>query len=716
MVQTLINEVRRLGTEQNNNLQEIQRLRAEQFLPTPPVEPSEGEGPPPPAPPAGRGIIDTRIGKPPVFSGDENTWGDWSFKLRSYVSVVDLQLGQMMEAAELAAHANAWLPSVPLNQDMDAQLRYLLVMLTSGPALQIIRQQPSGVQAFRDLARRYNPRSQARSLAQLQELIHFDFGQEPAGVTDRLIVFERLVGEYEISSGEVLGVQVKCAVLLERVPSELRTQMLLTCGSRPDYAIMRQTVESYSVAKRSWQPSHSTSMGEAPMEIDAVYGDKGKKGKHGKGKKGKDKGKGKHKGKHESSPKFEGYCGHCGKWGHKQKDYRYKNTVAEVDDEESVEPPNRNASSSTNRVTPPPPGLFSAGTAPSTTGTISTLMEDHAQSGWLCELVGRSDDTKWRENEFVELLVDTGATEHVCGPQDFTHAELTSGPRPALKTATGELVKHYSLRTVDFRCQGEELRVGFTVVDVKRPILSVSRLMDRGIETFIQTGKQSLRRYDGATVELTRRGGLFVLQCQVAVPMLLAPVDDEPAGVAPDLPPVDEEMERELMGREEAEPPVAIEVPAPGEPTSDERRHHGLTHLPYQSWCNVCVRARGRENRHESRSQVQPGTPVIQCDYCFLKTEEDAPMITVLLAIDRVYKQMVAIPLEKKGNRDPFASRSLAAFARYVGHPKVIIQGDSEHALMAVIHDACALLTAATPRTCEQQGLKWSSRESSTIR
>ena len=164
------------------------------------MEPSEGEGPPPPAPPAGRGIIDTRIGKPPVFSGDENTWGDWSFKLRSYVSVVDLQLGQMMEAAELAAHANAWLPSVPLNQDMDAQLRNLLVMLTSGPALQIIRQQPSGVQAFRDLGRRYNPRSQARSLAQLQELMHFDFGQEPAGVTDRLIVFERLVGEYEISS------------------------------------------------------------------------------------------------------------------------------------------------------------------------------------------------------------------------------------------------------------------------------------------------------------------------------------------------------------------------------------------------------------------------------------------------------------------------------------------------------------------------------------
>ena len=153
------------------------------------------------------------------------------------------------------------------------------------------------------------------------------------------------------------------------------------------------------------------------------------------------------------------------------------------------------------------------------------------------------------------------------------------------------------------------------------------------------------------------------------------------------------------MGREEVEPPVAIEVPAPGEPTSDERRHHGLTYSPHQPWCNVCVRARGRPKRHESRSQNQPGTPVIQCDYCFLKTEEDAPILTVLVATDTVYKQMVAFPLEKKGNRDPFASRSLAAFARYVGHPKVSIQGDSEHALMAVIHDACAMLTAATPRT-----------------
>ena len=194
------------------------------------------------------------LGSRLCFQVTRARWCDWSFKLRSYLSVVDLQLGRMMEAAELAAHASVWIPSESLNQDMDAQLRYLLVMLTSGPALQIVRQQPSRAQAFRDLARRYNPRSQARSPAQLQKIMHFDFGQEPAGVTDRMIVFKRFVKECETSNGEALGVQVKCAVLLERVPPQIRTHLWLTCGSRPDYATMRQTVESYSVARRSWQP------------------------------------------------------------------------------------------------------------------------------------------------------------------------------------------------------------------------------------------------------------------------------------------------------------------------------------------------------------------------------------------------------------------------------------------------------------------------------
>ena len=66
------------------------------------------------------------------------------------------------------------------------------------------------------------------------------------------------------------------------------------------------------------------------------------------------------------------------------------------------------------------------------------------------ELVVGSDDARMRECEYVEFPVDTGATEHVCGPHDFTLAALKNGLRPTLKIAIGELLKHCGTRTVVF--------------------------------------------------------------------------------------------------------------------------------------------------------------------------------------------------------------------------------------------------------------------------
>ena len=177
-------------------------------------------------------------------------------------------------------------------------------------------------------------------------------------------------------------------------------------------------------------------------------------------------------------------------------------------------------------------------------------------------------------------------------------------------------------------------------------------------------------------------------------------------GGALDLPLVEEEMERELMEREEVEPPVAIEVPAPDEPTSDERRHHGLTHLPYQPLCNVCVRARGGENRHVSRSQNQPGTPVIQCDYCFLKTKEDASIVTLLVTKTQCTNGWLSF-FSQSGRIRTIRRTSQSDHPRKLGgrthgsHPRRMRTGDRSN---------------TTNLTREQQGLRWSSRESNIIR
>ena len=42
-------------------------------------------------------------------------------------------------------------------------------------------------------------------------------------------------------------------------------------------------------------------------------------------------------------------------------------------------------------------------------------------------------------------------------------------------------------------------------------------------------------------------------------------------------------------------------LPVPHEPTAQERATHELTHLPYRSWCTVCVQAKGKELHIDSQ-------------------------------------------------------------------------------------------------------------------
>ena len=44
------------------------------------------------------------------------------------------------------------------------------------------------------------------------------------------------------------------------------------------------------------------------------------------------------------------------------------------------------------------------------------------------------------------------------------------------------------------------------------------------------------------------------------------------------------------------------------QPSEEERRTHNLTHLPYRSWCEHCVKGRGREaDRKVLKSQPEVG-------------------------------------------------------------------------------------------------------------
>jgi len=62
-----------------------------------------------------------------------------------------------------------------------------------------------------------------------------------------------------------------------------------------------------------------------------------------------------------------------------------------------------------------------------------------------------------------------------------------------------------------------------------------------------------------------------------------------------EVPPVDGTLAQRAKG-----------VKAPGEPTEVEVLEHHLTHLPFASWCKICVQSKSKQNRSRILKTRQP--------------------------------------------------------------------------------------------------------------
>ena len=78
-------------------------------------------------------------------------------------------------------------------------------------------------------------------------------------------------------------------------------------------------------------------------------------------------------------------------------------------------------------------------------------------------------------------------------------------------------------------------------------------------------------------------------------------------------------QEEEVEGQEENEvgSPAKL-MRAPRTPSQSERELHEAIHLPHAEWCEYCVRGRGRNKPHKSRSKRRPSqmsTDIIECPW-----------------------------------------------------------------------------------------------------
>jgi len=148
------------------------------------------------------------------------------------------------------------------------------------------------------------------------------------------------------------------------------------------------------------------------------------------------------------------------------------------------------------------------------------------------------------------------------------------------------------------------------------------------------------------------------------------------------------EAEQAEAGGEERK---VVKVLDPRQPTDEERRTHNLTHLPYRSWCEHCVKGRGRETDHKhlkSQPEVE-GLHELHFDYMFMGPEnKPRETLTILVVKERRTKMLMstAIPSKSTGK---FITARVGAFIRElgIGHLDIVAKSDQEPSIKKLVED-----------------------------
>ena len=146
-----------------------------------------------------------------------------------------------------------------------------------------------------------------------------------------------------------------------------------------------------------------------------------------------------------------------------------------------------------------------------------------------------------------------------------------------------------------------------------------------------------------------------------------------------------EEDEQTRLGAALAQPilPSAAEIAA-----------HEVSHIPYRAWCTSRVRGRAKSQPHRSQHDKHDDRyPVVSIDYAFFSSPPGAgdaatsgSEVPVLIVFDRRTKCVFAHLLKSKSADDPHAADMLLRDLEKLGYSTVILKGDQEHSLKALMH------------------------------
>jgi hypothetical protein len=127
-----------------------------------------------------------------------------------------------------------------------------------------------------------------------------------------------------------------------------------------------------------------------------------------------------------------------------------------------------------------------------------------------------------REGGVLEAVVDSGAEESVA-PPGFFAAEMVPSPMSKAggkyRAANGTRIRNLGQQKVAFTtAEGHKCLMPFQVAEVERPLISVAQLTSAGNRVVLNdTGGQIVNAKTGKTIELVRRGGVYLLLMSIGV-------------------------------------------------------------------------------------------------------------------------------------------------------------------------------------------------------
>jgi hypothetical protein len=287
---------------------------------------------------------------------------------------------------------------------------------------------------------------------------------------------------------------------------------------------------------------------------------------------------------------------------------------------------------------------------------------------------------------------------------------LITATNGAVRMAGGKR-STYTLRN------GSSVSVKYNEANVSFPIVSVGEATAHG-RWFVfgpagqamlgsEAGAELERLMTGpAAVQLQKSRGVYWLSCTTSdkqngahAPLCavrkeadakeapLAPDDGEervvaqgsaaPDVAAPPLPAGSSSDHMKLDESEESRKPNAKRVPLPV--AQEEIDRHNVTHLPFRSWCQHCVRGKATDDHHKRLAHTDvAGDAKWAMDYFFLtRAEEPNKMKAVLNCLDMRSGATFAAVVHK--GADDYALAMIHESLKFTGRSRIIIFRDQEN-------------------------------------